>query len=88
MVKNPPTNARDARDVGSIPGSGRSPGVGKWQPTPVFLPEKSTDRGAWRAYSPWDHRKVGHDLATDTANKWSRRRQELNSCETFASREK
>ena len=26
MVKNPPLNARDTRDAGSIPGSGRSPG--------------------------------------------------------------
>ena len=25
---------------GSIPGSGRPPGEGKWQPTPVFLPRK------------------------------------------------
>ena len=38
MVKNPPANAGDASDVGSIPGFGRSPG--KWQPTPVFLPGK------------------------------------------------
>ena len=37
MVKNPSASAEDARDVGSIPGSGRSPGIGKWQPTPVFL---------------------------------------------------
>ena len=37
-VKNPPANARD---VGLIPGSGRSLGVGKWQPTPGFLPGKS-----------------------------------------------
>ena len=28
MVKNPPANVGDARDAGSIPGSGRSPGVG------------------------------------------------------------
>ena len=28
MVKNPPANAGDARDVGSIPGSERSPGEG------------------------------------------------------------
>ena len=28
MVKNPPANAGDARDMGSIPGSGRSPGGG------------------------------------------------------------
>ena len=26
MVKNPPANAEDARDLGSIPGLGRSPG--------------------------------------------------------------
>ena len=28
MVKNLPANAGEARDVGSVPGSGRSPGVG------------------------------------------------------------
>ena len=28
VVKNPPANAGDTRDAGSIPGSGRSPGVG------------------------------------------------------------
>ena len=28
MVKNPPASARDGRDKGSTPGSGRSPGVG------------------------------------------------------------
>ena len=28
MVKNPPPNARDIRDAGSIPGLGRSPGGG------------------------------------------------------------
>ena len=34
-VRNPPANAGDLRDKGSIPGSGRS---SRWQPTPVFLP--------------------------------------------------
>ena len=35
----------------------------KWQPTPVFLPGESMDRGAWR---PTVHgvTRVGHDLAT------------------------
>ena len=41
MVKSPPVNAGDAGSMGSIPGLGRSPGVGpwsrKWQLTPVFL---------------------------------------------------
>ena len=41
MVKDLPANARDARDMGSIPGLGRSPGGGAWQPTPVCLPGKS-----------------------------------------------
>ena len=31
-------SACNAGDLGSIPGSGRSPGEEKWQPTPVFLP--------------------------------------------------
>ena len=32
MVKNTPDNAGDARDVGSIPGSGRPPGKGNSNP--------------------------------------------------------
>ena len=40
VVKNLPANAGDARDSGLIPGSGRSPWSKKWQPTPIFLPEK------------------------------------------------
>ena len=49
VVKNPPANAGDAGDMGSIPGSERSPWRRKWQPTPVFLLENSMDRGAWWA---------------------------------------
>ena len=41
LVKNSPANAGDARDAGSIAGSGIFPGVEKWHPDPVFLPEKS-----------------------------------------------
>ena len=36
VVKNPPADAGDAGDVGSIPGSGSW--KRKWQPAPVFLP--------------------------------------------------
>ena len=32
MVKNPPANAGDTGDTGSIPGSGRSPGEGNGNP--------------------------------------------------------
>ena len=38
VVKNPPANAEDTGDMGSIPESERSPGEGKRQPTPVFWP--------------------------------------------------
>ena len=41
MVKNPPANAGDARDVGSIPGSGKIPWSRKWQPAPAFLSGES-----------------------------------------------
>ena len=49
VVKNPPTNARDRGDVGSIPGLGRSPGEGKGNPLQYSCPENSMDRGAWWA---------------------------------------
>ena len=40
VIKNPPANAGNARDMGLIPGLGSFPGGGKWQPTSIFLPEK------------------------------------------------
>ena len=49
MVKNPPANARDARDMGSIPGSGRSPGGENGNPFQYSCLGNPMDRGAWRA---------------------------------------
>ena len=49
VVKNPPANAGDARDEGSIPGSGRSPGGGHENPHQRSCLENPVDRGAWRA---------------------------------------
>ena len=49
VVKNPPARARDLRDTGSIPGSGRSPGEGNGNPLQYSCPENSMDRGAWQA---------------------------------------
>ena len=40
-MKNLSANAGDIRDVGLIPGLGRSPGGGHQQPTPVSLPGES-----------------------------------------------
>ena len=34
----------------------------KWQPTPGFLPEKSHGQRSLVGYSPWGHRRVGHDI--------------------------
>ena len=39
---NPPANAGDTGDMGSIPGLGRFPWRRKWQPTLVFLPGKNS----------------------------------------------
>ena len=49
VVKNPPANAGDTRDMGLIPGSGRSPGGGNGNQLPLFLPGNSMDRGGWEA---------------------------------------
>ena len=49
MVKNPPAKAGEARDVGSIPRSGRLPRVGRDNPLQYSCLEKSMDRGAWQA---------------------------------------
>ena len=49
LVKNLPANAEDTRDVGSIPGSGRSPGVGNGNPPQYSCLENAMDRGAWQA---------------------------------------
>ena len=49
MVKNLPANARDTKDMGSIPGSGRSPGVGNGNPLQYPCLENSMDRGVWQA---------------------------------------
>ena len=49
VVKNPPVSAGDAPDLGSIPGSGRSPGVGNGNPLQYSYLESPRDRRAWRA---------------------------------------
>ena len=46
VVKNPPANAGDTRDVGSIPGSKRSPGAGHGNPLQYSCLENPMDRGA------------------------------------------
>ena len=58
VAKNPPANAGDVRDAGSIPGWGRSPGGEPGNPPQYSCLENPTDRGAWRAtvhgVAEWD----------------------------------
>ena len=49
VVKNPPANAGDIRDVGSIPESGRSAKEGKGNPLQYSCLENPMDRGTWQA---------------------------------------
>ena len=48
-VKNQLAIARDVRDVGLIPGLGRSPGGGHSNPLQYSCLENPMDRGAWQA---------------------------------------
>ena len=49
MVKNPPAKAGDSRDMGLIPGLGRSPGEGNGNPLQYSWLRNPMDRGTWRA---------------------------------------
>ena len=58
VVKNP------SAKLGAIPGSGRSHWRRKWQPTQVILPGEFHGQRSLVGYSPWDCKRVGHNLAT------------------------
>ena len=47
VVENPPVKAGDIRNVGSIPGSGRSPGGGHGNQLQYSCLENPVDREAW-----------------------------------------
>ena len=54
MVKNPPANARDTADMGSVPVSGRSSRGGNGNLLLYTCLEDSMDRGAWRGHKESD----------------------------------
>ena len=58
MVKNLLANAGDIRDLGSIPGSGRSPGVGNGRP-PAFLSGELCIQRSLVGHSPQGHKESG-----------------------------
>ena len=47
VVMNPPANVGDSRDMGLIPGSGRSPGEGNGNLLQYSGLENFMDRGTW-----------------------------------------
>ena len=61
--KEPPANAGDIREVGSIPGSGRSPGGGHGRSLQYSCLEVPKDRAAWWA-------KVHKVTKSQTQMKW------------------
>ena len=64
MVKNLPAKAGDLRDVGSVPGLGRSPWGGHGNPLQYSCLENIMDRGAWCA-TVHGVPRVRHDWSTD-----------------------
>ena len=70
MVKNMPANEGGARDVGSIPGSGRSPRGGYGIPLQHSCLENPMDRGAWWATRPQGHKESDTTEATEHARMW------------------
>ena len=56
VVKSLPVNTGDIKDMGLIPGSGRSPGGGHGNPLQYSCLENPMDRGAW-----WGHKRVKND---------------------------
>jgi len=64
VVKNLPANAGDVRNMGSIPGLGRSPGE-HGNPLQYSCLENPMDRGAWQAtYRPWGSKQLYMTEAT------------------------
>ena len=57
MVKNLPV----VQKMGSIPGSGRSPGEGNGNPVQYSCLGNPMDRGAWQPIQPMGSQKIGYD---------------------------
>ena len=62
-------SACQCRRHGFDPWVGKTPWRRKWQPTPVFLSGRSHGQRSLLSCSPWGHKRVGHDLATEEG-KW------------------
>ena len=75
MIKNPPVNVGGLRDMGSIPGSGISPGGENGNPFQYCCLENSMDRGVWQATV---HRVTESDTTEMTTYTCTHRRDNRN----------
>ena len=66
MVENPPANAGDLRDAGSIPGWERSPGGGHGNPSSILAWRITWTEEPGRLHSPWSCRRVTERLSIHT----------------------
>ena len=66
---NSKESACNEGDQGSVPGSGRSPGV-EWLPTPVFLPGKPHGQRSLAGYSPWGLKELDTTEQLSTTHQW------------------
>ena len=72
LVKNPPTNAGDIRDRGSVHGSERSPGGEHGNPLQYSCLENRMDREVWQATVCGVERSLaGHHL-------WGRKESDIS----------
>ena len=60
VVKNLSANTGDARDTGSMPGSGRSPGEGNGNPLQYSCLENPHGQRSLAGFSPWGRK--GSDM--------------------------
>ena len=61
VVVNLPASTGDVRDLGLIPGSGRSPGGGHGNPFQYCCQENPMDKGAWWAIQSMGLQGIGHE---------------------------
>ena len=64
VVKNPPANSGDVRDLGSIPGFGRPPGGGHGNPLQYSWLENPHGQRSLAGYSPWGRKESNVTKAT------------------------
>ena len=72
MVKNPPANAGDARDSGSVPRWGRFPGAGNGNPLQNFFPGKFHGQTSLVGYSPWGRKELDTTEQLHLKYNWER----------------